>query len=119
MTDTQLSGSNSASGIATLRTSFQLEGELTIYTVEARKDQLLAALDQSSRLELDLSGITEVDTAGLQLLIALERETQHRGVTLTWRAPSQAVIDALEISRLRTAFDNGTLLSQPRVAPEA
>jgi len=48
--------------------AWSLEGEFTIYEVVAAKVQLGAALDQAPRLQLNLSGLEELDTAGLQLL---------------------------------------------------
>lgn len=51
-----------------------LTGELTIYQVAETKLVLEQALEQSrhdlSAIELDLSGITDVDGAGLQLLLS-------------------------------------------------
>ena len=43
--------------------------DLTIYNALEQKQQLLDALSATSRLELDLSQVAEIDTAGLQLLI--------------------------------------------------
>ena len=42
--------------------------ELTIYHAMDQKQQLLDALANSQALELDLSQVAEIDTAGLQLL---------------------------------------------------
>jgi anti-anti-sigma regulatory factor len=47
---------------------------MTIYQAQAQKEQLLAALAATEHLELDLSAVTEMDTAGLQLLLLLKRE---------------------------------------------
>lgn len=46
------------------------DGELTIYTVAAAKKVLLGNLDEAvESVALDLTGVTEFDTAGLQLLL--------------------------------------------------
>lgn len=119
MTDAELSGSISAEAGLPRRTPIRLEGELTVFTVGEQKERLLAEFPAHSRLEVDLSGITELDTAGLQLLIAFEAEARHQGVPLEWKSPSQAVVGALEISRLRGTFDEGTLLPRRPIAPEA
>ncbi|MBX9296007.1 STAS domain-containing protein [Chromobacterium piscinae] len=44
-----------------------LDGELTIFTAEEMQDELLGLLNHE-RVELDLSGITELDGCGAQLL---------------------------------------------------
>ena len=56
-----------------------LEGEFTIYEVAAAKAQLCAALDQASRLQLNLAGLEELDTAGVQLLVWLKQEAHRKG----------------------------------------
>jgi len=47
-----------------------IEGEFTIFRAMELKPVILAA---PPPLEIDLSGVTEMDTAGLQLLILAKR----------------------------------------------
>jgi len=55
------------------------EGPLTVYDAGAFKTRLQAMLEQTDveGLELDLSQVTEIDTAGLQLLLLAQRESQR------------------------------------------
>lgn len=76
-----------------------LEGELTIYRAADLKDVCLAAID-ADEPALDLSGITEIDTAGVQLLLLARREASARGRTLLLKAPSPAVCNAFELLEL-------------------
>jgi anti-anti-sigma regulatory factor len=46
-----------------------LDGELTIYRAADLKVLVLDALRKTRVLEIDLSGVTELDTAGLQVLM--------------------------------------------------
>ncbi len=59
-----------------------LEGELQVAFLERLKDALAPALDRAEPLTLDVSGISEIDVAGLQLVLAFLRsrhaETQTR-----------------------------------------
>lgn len=50
-----------------------LAGELTIYTAAEIKAALAEAMETSSAIEVDLSGVTEIDTAGLQLMLIAKR----------------------------------------------
>lgn len=50
-----------------------LAGELTIYTAAEIKAALAEALSDCTEVEVDLSGITEIDTAGLQLMLIVKR----------------------------------------------
>ena len=76
------------------RAILRLEGELTISRAAELKQTLLDAL--TGALDVDLSGVTAIDGAGVQLLVMLDREATRRDVPIDWRAPSRAV---------RTAFD--------------
>lgn len=51
----------------------QLTSELSIYTVGVLKAALLEASAQAERIDVDLSQVTEVDTAGLQFMLLAAR----------------------------------------------
>ena len=42
-----------------------IEGDLTIRRVQEMKEVILARLAQTQALEVDLAGVTEIDTAGV------------------------------------------------------
>jgi anti-anti-sigma factor len=71
-----------------------IEGDLTIRRVQELKDVILARLAQAQALEVDLAGVTEIDTAGAQLLLMARRAAQAGGKELRLAAYSPAV-DAL------------------------
>lgn len=56
-------------------TLVRLSGSLTIMEALATRDQLALALTTAQRLEIDLADVIEIDCAGLQLLLALPRES--------------------------------------------
>ncbi|MFC0679938.1 lipid asymmetry maintenance protein MlaB [Lysobacter korlensis] len=85
------------------RLALRLEGDLTIARAAEVKPELLAAL--TGPLDVDLSGVTVIDGAGLQLLIMLGREAQRRNVPVRWHSPSRAVRSALTLVRLGGDFD--------------
>lgn len=56
-------------------TALSLDGELTIYTVSQVKQALLEDYENfSSPVALDLHGVSEIDTAGLQLLLFVQKQ---------------------------------------------
>jgi anti-anti-sigma factor len=63
-------------------------GECCIDALDVPRKQLLNALDGSAGVELDLSGVTRIDTAGLQLLLAFVLEMRGRGRQLLLTNPS-------------------------------
>ncbi|NLC37175.1 MAG: STAS domain-containing protein [Alcaligenaceae bacterium] len=83
-----------------------LEGDLTIYEASLHKARLQAALEQADEdgLELDLSRVAEIDTAGLQILLLARRESQRLQLPLRITGVSGAVRDAIGFCRLDAFF---------------
>jgi anti-sigma B factor antagonist len=90
--------------------SFNPEGELTIYTVAEHKARLMDALTNCGELEINLARVTEMDTAGLQLLMLAKMESQRRQQTLTIVGHSDAVRDVLELCNLSRFFGDPVLI---------
>ncbi|MBT2341616.1 MULTISPECIES: STAS domain-containing protein [Pseudomonas] len=78
----------------------QIDGELTIYTVADLSAQWLPRLGATPRMDVDLSQITEMDGAGLQLLLMALREAAKAGTHLTLTGRSKAVTETLELCNL-------------------
>ena len=57
----------------------ELKGVLDVSGAIELQRSLLALADQSLNVTLDLSAVTEIDGAALQLLSALERTVRRRG----------------------------------------
>ncbi|MBV4455744.1 MULTISPECIES: STAS domain-containing protein [Pseudomonas] len=76
-----------------------IDGELTIYTVAELAAALLPHIGAAPRLQLDLSQVTEMDGAGLQLLAVIQREAGQTGTALSLAGQSQAVAQALQLCR--------------------
>jgi anti-sigma B factor antagonist len=77
-----------------------LDGALTIATIAAAAVRVREALATGASPVFDLSGITHVDGAGLQLLMLAAREARAAGGAVTLHAPSRAVQAALATARL-------------------
>ena len=87
--------------------------DLTIYHALDQKSTQLDALATSDELELDLLPVSEMDTAGLQLLILLKKEAQRSGKRVSIVAHSQAVRAVIDFCNLATE------LGDPLVIPAA
>ena len=53
---------------------WKLGEDLTIYAIESLKESISQELDLHEQFDLDLSQIEEIDSAGIQLLLALRSE---------------------------------------------
>ncbi|SEO53487.1 lipid asymmetry maintenance protein MlaB [Pseudomonas sp. NFACC39-1] len=78
----------------------QIDGELTIYTAADLAAQWLPRLGATPRMALDLSQITEMDGAGLQLLLMVQREAPKAGTRLEITGQSKAVTETLALCNL-------------------
>lgn len=68
----------------------KLEDSLTIENAEETKRKLLSSLDGAKEFSADVSGVQSIDLAGMQLLIALEKECRARSISLRFDGTPQA-----------------------------
>ncbi len=87
-----------------------IEGEMTIYTAAELKSELAPHLSEP-KTEIDLSGVSEMDSSGLQLLILAKRETSRHGRILHLAGHSQAVLDVLDICNMAAYFGDPLIIS--------
>ena len=78
----------------------EIRGELSIFTAAVLRQQLLDALDGETDVEVDLSAVSEMDSAGMQLMVAAKREAGVRNKSLRFTGHSPAVFDILELCDL-------------------
>jgi len=88
----------------------RLKGTLTIYDVAEAKGPLGAALDRQPTLHLNLAGLEELDTAGVQLLAWLKQEAARRGRSLALSAHSPAVVEVFDLLQVSGLFGDPILL---------
>jgi len=82
----------------------KIDSDLNIFTAEALRDRLLKSLGQAATLDLDLSAVGEVDSAGLQVLIATKREATLLNKPLRLVAVSASVTELLNLCGLAAYF---------------
>jgi anti-sigma B factor antagonist len=88
-------------------TVLRIEGELTIF----RALELKPALLGTGLREIDLSGVTELDTAGVQLLMLAKKTAQSAGRELRLVAHSPAVIEVFELLNVAAYFDDPLVMA--------
>ena len=90
--------------------SLSVENEMTIYTAVQQRKQLVEFLSSGSELEISLTKVDEIDTAGLQLLILIKHEAAQANKSLRFVMHSAAVLDVLELTNLTSVFGDPLLL---------
>jgi anti-sigma B factor antagonist len=89
-----------------------IEGEMSIYTAAELKAQLVPHLAQPGELEIDLSQVSELDSAGLQLLILAKREAERVGINLRLAWHSPAVLEVFDLCNLAAFFGDPLVISR-------
>ena len=93
--------------MSTTPISFRIDGEFTIYRaaeLAAALKAALAAPSDGGAFEIDLSEVTEMDSAGVQLLLAARRSAQESGRGLRVAPRSPAVDEVLGLLQLSAHF---------------
>jgi anti-anti-sigma factor len=89
----------------------KVTGELTIYQAAEAKLRFQEELARGAALEVDLSGLEELDTAGAQLLLWAKREGRNRGHAVAYVSHSPAVLEVFDQLNLAGAFGDTILIA--------
>lgn len=86
--------------------SLSIEEEMTIYTALTHKTTLAEHLEahKAKEIEVNLSAVEEMDSAGLQVLIFVKRFAKQHKIKVTLIKHSQAVADVIELLDLSAYF---------------
>ena len=86
-----------ADGIATV----SVRGEVDVYTAPQLRERLYAVVgDGATRVVLDLSAMTFIDSTGLGVVVGALKRLRESGGDLVLRSPSRSTRKVLEITGL-------------------
>jgi anti-sigma B factor antagonist len=88
-----------------------IEGEMTIYQAAELHEKFKKQLAACDSIEVDLQLVTEIDTAGLQILLALKREANEAGKAVTMIMHSEPVVEVFELLNIVHEFGDPIVLS--------
>jgi len=92
-------------------TRLNVEGELTIYRAAELCESLKSAIALGKDLELNLEAVTEMDSAGAQLLMSAKKTARAAGREIRLTGHSAAVIEVFETLDLAAHFGDPLLVS--------
>jgi len=73
------------------------KGDLNIYSSPAFVEELRSLYGSFDKIALDLAGVAEIDTAGIQVLVAAKKESVRRSKTLKIVNHSPVVIRLIDL----------------------
>lgn len=99
--------------MSTHEPTLRLDGEMTIYQVGERAEELRQALQQCTAdaagaqpsLAIDTSELVEVDSAGLQLLVQFAQSARQAEIALQWFEPGAAFARMIQLYDAMQWFD--------------
>jgi anti-sigma B factor antagonist len=87
-----------------------VQGELCIFHASEIKPRLLDLIKPEASCDVDLSAVSEIDTAGVQLLLLLKREAAQADCQLNFINHSDALLEVMELFHLSRNFGDPVLL---------
>ncbi|WP_035059366.1 STAS domain-containing protein [Andreprevotia chitinilytica] len=88
-----------------------LMGGFTIFEIAELKDALLHALHMApDTLEIDLSGVEELDTSGVQVLLLLKQEAARLQKSVHYSRHSPAVLAVIDLLNLAGTLGDPVLM---------
>jgi anti-sigma B factor antagonist len=92
-------------------TTLKISGDMSIYHAPELKSALLEALAECEELDINLAEVSDMDTAGFQLLVMAKRSALAAGKQLTLSAHSPVVIEVLDTYHMAAYFGDPMILS--------
>ena len=81
-----------------------IKEDMNVYNAAAQKDMLLKALASCQELDIDLSQVGEMDTAGFQILLLTKREALKANKTVRLTGHSKAVTELIDLYNMASYF---------------
>jgi len=95
--------------------SIHVDGFMTIRNASVIREKFKSHVSGPYQCEVNLSGVTEIDTTGIQLLIQAKREAGRNNIPLKMVAHSKAVYEAIETYNLAAYFGDPLWISGRQV----
>lgn len=91
--------------------ALHIEGDMTVRTAAALKKDLIKHIAKPGEREIVLTDVSEMDTAGIQLLLLAKREAARHNATLRLTGHSPAVLGVIDTYNLAAYFGDPILIS--------
>ena len=79
--------------------------DMTIYAAASNLAEIKGYYSEFDRIELNLSAVEEIDSSGIQLLLALKKSSEKDGKKVVLNEASQPVSEVMDVLNLKSHFD--------------
>ncbi len=87
--------------------SVVIDGEMTICRAGALKKEIFEGIEWGDAVSFDLSGVSEMDTSGFQLLMMAQKEAALKNCVFSIKAHSAATSAVIELFNVKERFESG------------
>lgn len=89
-----------------------IRGEFTIFSAHQIKAQLLEIITntETTDIDIDLADVTDIDTAGLQLMLMVKQEASAAGRNVHFVRHSDEVLELINLCNLAGQFGDPLLI---------
>lgn len=82
----------------------KFEGEMTIYAAATTHQEMNELCADFNSFDIDLSEVDEIDTTGVQILLALKAQVELKEGSLVLSNITPAIKDVLEVFEIKSMF---------------
>lgn len=86
--------------------------DMTIYEAEEIKGLFSNALKEEKNISVNLANVAEIDSAGIQLMVALKKEAKESNKTVHYTSHSKAVINLFDLFDISSHFGDPIVLEK-------
>lgn len=83
---------------------------MTIYEATELHTLFITTLRDYEQIEVDLSNVAEIDSAGLQLMVAFKNDAKKQKVSMSFTSHSREVIDLFDMFNMTRFFGDQVVL---------
>lgn len=80
------------------------DSDMSIYAAAANHESLVQFYPDFNSFEVDLSAVEEIDSSGIQLLLALKHSSVKDGKQMTLNSASSPVSEVMEVLNIKDQF---------------
>lgn len=84
-----------------------IDGEMTINRAAILKNEIFGKIAWAGDVSFDLSGVSEMDTSGFQLLMLAKKEAALKSCMFSVKAHSAATAAVMELFNMKEEFEAG------------
>ena len=90
----------------------EVSGDMTIYEAGEIRELFNNAIANNDSINVNLSNVSEIDSSGIQLMVALKKKAASEDKTVSFISHSSAVVGLLDLFDLTSLFGDPIVMEK-------